>query len=170
MNEKEITKIVLEELEIMGFLKKKNKTFQNTELILYNYKKIEESIKQRKDQIKELKKCGLPKKSKSITSIEISGLKIEENDLLDSTIKNIEKSIIKTEVTLNFINKIIQKFANDPYFEIIKLKYFEEKTEEQIAEYFQRDISTINRNKNRLINNIKTYLLPNDLITDLLGY
>ena len=98
------------------------------------------------------------------------GIVIEENDLLDTTIKNIEKSIIKTKVILNYIDGILSKFQSDPYYDIIKLKYFDKKTHEEIAEHLQKDVSTVNRNKNRLVNEIKVYLMPNDLITDLLGY
>lgn len=170
MNEKEIIKVLLQELEVMGMLKKKNDTFKNTESILYSYKTIKETIKQRKNQIKELKKYGLPKKSSSIKMIPDSNVKIEENDLLDTTIKNIEKSIIKTKVILDYINSIILKFNKDPYYEIIKLKYFDNKTIEEIAEIMEKDISTITRNKNRLINTLKMYLLPNEILTDILGF
>lgn len=170
MDEKELTRVVLEELERMGMLKRKNDIFKNTESVLYSYNVIKETISQRRTQISDLKKYGLPKKSKSITVMSKNGIVIEENDLLDVTIKNIEKSIIKTKVILNYIDNILTKFKQDPYYEIIKLKYFDKKTHEEIAEILKKDISTINRNKNRLINEIKVYLMPNDIITDLLGY
>ncbi|MCI7554464.1 MAG: hypothetical protein MST00_03440 [Tenericutes bacterium] len=170
MDEKEITKVVLQELEAMGMLKRKNDTFKNTESVLYSYNTIKETIGQRKSQINDLKKYGMPKKSKSITVMSEHGIVIEENDLLDTTIKNIEKSIIKTKVILNYIDGILSKFQSDPYYDIIKLKYFDKKTHEEIAEHLQKDVSTVNRNKNRLVNEIKVYLMPNDLITDLLGY
>lgn len=170
MDEKELTKIILQELENMGMLKKKNDIFKNTEAVLYNYKTIKETIPQRNAQIKSLKKYGLPKKSKSITVMSSEHVKLEENDLLDMTIKNIKKSIIKTQTVLNYIDNILSKFKNDPYYNIIELKYFEKMTQEEIAERLQKDVSTINRNKNRLVNEIKVYLMPNYIITDLLGY
>ena len=138
--------------------------------MLYNYKTIKETIPHRNTQIKSLKKYGLPKKSKSITVMSSEHVKLEENDLLDMTIKNIKKSIIKTQTVLNYIDNILSKFKNDPYYNIIELKYFEKMTQEEIAEKLQKDVSTINRNKNRLVNEIKVYLMPNDIITDLLGY
>lgn len=170
MNEKEIIKLLLQELEVMGMLKKKNDIFKNTESILYSYSTIKETIGQRKTQIKELKKYGLPKKSSSAKIYNSNKVYIEENDLLDTTIKNIEKSIIKTKVILDYINSILLKFNKDPYYEIIKLKYFDNKTIEEIAEIMEKDISTITRNKNRLINTLKMYLLPNEILTDILGF
>lgn len=170
MDEKELTRVVLKELEAMGMLKRKNDVFKNTESVLYNYNTIKETISQRRNQINDLKKYGLPKKSKSITSVSQNTVVIEENDLLDLTIKNIEKSIIKTKVILNYIDNILSKFKSDPYYEILRLKYFDKKTHEEIAEYYKKDVATVSRNKNRLINEIKVYLMPNDIITDLLGY
>lgn len=170
MNEKEITKFILQELETMGMIKKKNDTFKNTESVLYSYNPIKETISQRKRQIKEFKKYGLPKKSSSVKVISNNNINIEENDLLDTTIKNIEKSIIKTKVILNYIDSILFKFNNDPYYQIIQLKYFENKTIEEIAEIMKKDISTITRNKNRLINALKTYLMPNEILSDILGF
>ena len=38
---------------------------------------------------------------------------------------------------------------------------------EEIAEYFECDERTIRRNKNKIINNIKTLLFPNDSIEEL---
>ncbi len=170
MNEKEITKLVISELDSLGLIKKNNNTFKNTESMLYSYNKIKESIKQRKTQIKDLKKYGIPKKSKSIVSMSDNSIKLEENDILDNTIKNIEKSIIKTKVVLKYIDHILFKLRNDDYYSIIELKYFKNKTVEEIAEILEKDVSTVSRNKNRLINEIKIYLLPNDVISDILGY
>ena len=170
VDNKELVKTILTELESMGILRKKSDSFKATESILYNYTAIKESITQRKQQIRDLKKYGLPKKSKSITVLVENKINIEENDLLDTTIKNIEKSIIKTQVVLDYLDSLLSKFHSDPYYEIFKLKYFEKKTIDDIATYFEKDISTINRNKKRLINELKVYLMPNDIITDILGY
>lgn len=170
MSEKEIVKLVVEELDRIGLIKRNNNTFKNTESLLYSYNVIKETIGQRKKQIKELKKYGIPEKSKSIVVMNATKGKLDENDLLDATIINIEKSIYKTKVILNYLDKILLKFKSDSYFSIIELKYFQNKTTEEIAEIMEKDISTITRNKNRLINALKMYLMPNDILSDILGY
>ena len=55
----------------------------------------------------------------------------------------------------------------DEYYEIIRLKYFEKKKGEEIAEYFDVETSTISRNKNRLINVLKIYLFSDDVVNEL---
>ena len=69
MNETDIVKIVLVELEKRGLIKQNDNTFKNVELLLYNYEAIKDSIKEREEQIKDLKTYGIKEKSSSITMI-----------------------------------------------------------------------------------------------------
>jgi len=47
------------------------------------------------------------------------------------------------------------------------MKYFESKTREEIAEELEVDVSTITRNKNRLINTLKITLFSDEVIYEL---
>jgi len=77
------------------------------------------------------------------------------------------EDIKKTQLVINRIDRIIKKFKTDKYIDIIKLKYFENKTQQEIAETLDKDTSTIWRNNKRLINEIKVYLFPNDVVKEL---
>ena len=76
----------------------------------------------------------------------------------------------RLKVFLKHIDRILKEFREDPYYEIIELKYFKNKTIDEIAEIMKKDTSTISRNKNRLINEIKVKLLPNEIITEIINY
>ena len=52
------------------------------------------------------------------------------------------------------IASILRQLSDDEYIDIIYLQYRDNKTMEWIAEYFERDLSTIKRNKKRLITKI----------------
>ena len=56
---------------------------------------------------------------------------------------------------INVINKALKIIENDYYYSVIEDIYFENKTREQIAEKYNVDVKTINRNKNRLVNKLK---------------
>lgn len=177
--DKEIVKIVLDELENRGIIKKNLNSFDNTVQLLYQYPKLKDSIKDRKEQIKDLKSYGLQEKSKSITAISMNNAKKDDDDeLIQSNISSLKQHIHRTEVILKYIDSIIDKFKRDKYYEVIRLYYFEHKTHDQIAEYLDskknKDSNTspetIRQNKNRLIREMKTYFFPNDVITEILGY
>lgn len=176
---KEIIGIVLNELESRGIIRKGMDTFKKTEKLLYEYPSLKESITKRKEQIQDLKQYGLQQKSKSITGIFSGGQKEDEDTIIQNNIQSLQQHIYRTEVVIKHIDSVLSTIKDDKYYEVIKEYYFENKTFEQIAEYFDNKLNkqdrltsqeTIRLNKNRLINKIKTLLLPNDLITELLGY
>ena len=170
MKEKEIIKLVLNELEIRGLIKLKDNSFKNVESLLYNYNKIKESIKDREEQIKDLEKYGIPEHSNSITSIVSNVIHEDKTDQINNAISSLNQNIYRTKVFIRYIDRVLSKFKSDPYYKIIKLKYFENKGIEYIAEEMNKDTSTISRNKNRLINEIKAFLLPNELLSSIFNY
>lgn len=56
------------------------------------------------------------------------------------------------------IGYVLNQLLDDEYIDIIFLYYRDNKTLDFIAEYFDRDITTISRNKKRLILSIYTML------------
>ncbi len=49
------------------------------------------------------------------------------------------------------LKELLDRLADDPYIEIIFFQYRDDRTLEWIAEYYDKDVSTIKRNKKRLI-------------------
>ena len=170
MNETDIIKIVLVELEKRGLIKQNDNTFKNVELLLYNYEAIKDSIKEREEQIKDLKTYGIKEKSSSITMIVENVQKQSKSELIDNAIESLQQHIFRTKVFIKYIDKVIKKLEKDEYYPIIKLKYFKGKSIEEIAEILKKDSSTISRNKNRLINELKPLLLPNEVISNIFNY
>lgn len=75
------------------------------------------------------------------------------------------KQIVEHELSLFFnsssrskIGSILNQLSDDEYIDIIFLYYRDNKTLDFIAEYFDRDVTTISRNKKRLILSIYTML------------
>lgn len=73
----------------------------------------------------------------------------------------------------------MNRFQNDPYIDVIKLHYFENKTYDEIAEIFDKRqgktekltaYTTIASNNHRLVRELQKYLFPNDYLYQLLGY
>ena len=58
----------------------------------------------------------------------------------------------------NGISYALNQLSDDPYIDIIFLQYRDCKTLEFIAEYMDVDVSTIKRNKKRLIKRIYEYM------------
>ena len=52
------------------------------------------------------------------------------------------------------VRQILSQLSDDPYIDVIYLQYRDNKTLDKIAEYMEKDVSTIKRNKKRLIMSI----------------
>ena len=144
--------------------------FQKTETLLYNYNNFKAAIKDHEEQIKEIREIGLRGKSKDITSYSGNGGLIEvksEMEKAEERIEKIEASIIVTKRFISIIDNAVEGLKGDPYYRLIPMRYYEGASREQIAEYFDCDVRTVNRNKNRLINLLQIRLFSDEVIQQI---
>ena len=76
----------------------------------------------------------------------------------------------KSEQTRKFcdlIQRALNRVRDDPYYEIIELKYFKRWTHERIAEYFGVDVSVISKRRTKLINQLRPIIFSDDFIREL---
>lgn len=154
-----------------GMIKKNAQTpYQRTESLLYNYTSFIKAIKKKIEQIEEIKAIGLQKKSKSVTSYGRSGgapYEMEtEEEKISEKIKTLQESIEATKRYLKMVDKALEQIRTDQYYAIIVMRYMDKKTTEEIAESIGKDVSTINRNRKRLINQLQVLLFPDGVLHD----
>lgn len=80
------------------------------------------------------------------------------------------KEITDQEYTVKLVNKVnqaLKKISGDPYFDVIRMFYFEQFTREWIACEFGCTETTISRNKTRLVNQLKVMLFSDEVIFEL---
>ena len=72
-----------------------------------------------------------------------------------------------TKKLVREIDMALEDIKDDLYYDIIIMSYFEGRSREYMAEYFDTTVTTISRNKNRLINKLKARLLSDDVIMEV---
>ena len=65
------------------------------------------------------------------------------------------------------IDDALQSIEDDIYYDVIPLIYFEDETRENVADHFRTTVTTISRNKVRLVNKLKVILFSDDVIYEL---
>lgn len=65
------------------------------------------------------------------------------------------------------IDNALQSIKDDIYYDVIPLIYFEDETRENVADHFRTTVTTISRNKVRLVNKLKVVLFSDDVIYEL---
>lgn len=72
-----------------------------------------------------------------------------------------------TKKLVEKIDDALESIKDDPYIDIVIMYYVAEKTREEIAEELDTSVTTISRNKTRLVNILKSYLFSDDVIYEL---
>lgn len=68
---------------------------------------------------------------------------------------------------VDIIDRSLDRISDNEYFEIIPMTYFKKYGREYIAEYFDTTVTTISRNKTKLINELKVMLFSDDVIHEI---
>ncbi len=166
----ELLKKFIRELKREGLVKDHRlNSFQKTEQVLYKYHDFAEAIEAKEDQIKELEAYGIKKKSKSITKFGAgSGEVKSEMERIEEKIQAIENTIDDTRRYVGIIDSALSKIESDRFFPVIRMKYFERMTHEDIGFEIEVDPSTVCRQKNRLIRKLSVYLFPDDSLREMM--
>lgn len=72
-----------------------------------------------------------------------------------------------TQKLVKKINEALKSIEDDFYYEIIPMIYFNGDTREAVAEYLDTTVTTVSRNKTRLVNKLKARLCSDDVIYEL---
>lgn len=155
-----------------NLIKSSDKTaFQKTEQLLYNYNGFKRAIADKYEHIETIKSDGMAQRSKGITVIP-SNPQLDtrsEMEKCEDKIERLNEVITKTKEYIELIDAALDKVKMDPYFKIIEMKYFQEMTREDIAYELGVDVSTVTRNKNRLLNTLGIFLFSEDAILEMFG-
>lgn len=115
--------------------------------------------------------------NRTITKLKLSGLMKDNRQTAfqktEQILKNyneLKKSYSEDGTAKKFVDIVdnaLNEILDDAYYDIIPMIYFENQTREMVAEYFDTTVTTISRNKRRLINRLKYLIFADDVIYEL---
>lgn len=157
-------------------VKKSNEksAYAKTESLLYNYNGFKRIVSERMQEIENLRKFGIPKKSKSITQYlgnsggTPQGLVLEEESV-ESAVRTVQDSVQGTVQAIALIDKCLDALKNDPYYDILVMRYFEGRTQEDIAITLKCAQQTVSKNKSRLVKELAMRLFPDQVINEYMN-
>lgn len=71
------------------------------------------------------------------------------------------------EKFIAIVNSALELIKDDSYYDLIPMIYFEGRSREEVAEFFNTSTTTISRNKTRLINKLKIHIFTDDVVKEL---
>jgi DNA-directed RNA polymerase specialized sigma subunit len=134
--------------------------FKQTEIRLYAYPELKRNIEKYKLDIQDLYREGSSGKSKDLVffSTQGGGIRLTDDEIQEARVMVLQKKIYRDQAEIDEIDYALQAVENDEYYSIIRMRYFEEQSDEEIAVIVGCDPRTIRRNKSRLVHRIAVKL------------
>lgn len=164
----------LEDHELIDKKSTEKSAYAKTESLLYNYMGFKRIIEERMKEIENLRKYGVPKKSKSITQYcgnsggTPQGIVLEEESV-ENAVRNVQDSVQGTVQVISMIDKCLAALKNDPYYDILVMRYFEGRTQEDIAATLKCAQQTVSKNKSRLVKELAMRIFPDQVINEYMN-
>lgn len=112
--------------------------------------------------VAEMKRAGLVKDNRLGSFKKTERVLYEYAEWID-----VEDASETTQTFCELVARALNRVRDDPYYQIIELKYFEHWTHERIAEYFDVDVSVISKRRTKLINQLRPIIFSDDFIHEL---
>lgn len=144
--------------------------YEKTEYILNHYKDFKKAIEERNEQITDISRYGIKKKSCSITSYQ-GGTRTVSDDM-DKADEQINILQNQNEITKRLIDKIdnlLSDIQDEPYFVILEMYYIEKKKLEVIAGELGISTTSVSYAKKNMIDRIKIWLFADDVTKEIMG-
>ena len=171
MEEKEIVKIVLDELTNRGFLRKNQNTFETTKELLRNLNKIESSVNHIQNQIDNLNiKAACLDTPKLPHGISFEGTNAEtllSVEQIEQRINFLKQSQIKITEFVKYVKNIIKTVLDENTQILVNKFYFEKVDVLDLCVEYNCESSTIYRKLNKAINSIKIEIFAEKFINEL---
>lgn len=116
--------------------------------------------------------------NETIAKLKISGLM--RNDSLSpyektenllyhyNVFKNANEDNTQTKKIVENIDRALKMINDDYYFDIIQMLFFDKLSREQVAEHMNTSVTTISRNKKRLVESLSVILFSDEYIRNLI--
>lgn len=147
--------------------------YQKTEQLLYNYNGFKRIVAERQREIEEIRLYGVPKKCGAVGErVQNGNLPkgiVLEEETVEDAIRTVERSVQGTVQAISLIDKCLSALENDPYYPILEMRYFEGRTQEDIAVRLNCAQKTVSVNKARLVRELSMRLFPDQVVDEMMN-
>lgn len=156
----------------MATPKQEKTAYQKTEQLLYNYNGFRKIVKERMEEIEDLRKFGVPRNLGVSEFVQKGGLPhgiVLEEESVEDAVRAVQRSVQGTVNVIELIDKCMGALKSDPYYRVLEMRYFEGRTQEDIAVSFGCNQATIARNKSRLVKELAMRLFPDQVSAEMMS-
>ena len=136
-----------------------NDAYKQTLARLDALEAISARLEDNKAKLEAMREEGqLQGKSKSIIRFSAPGLRADPQEMFEAVCQSLEAYIAADQQEVDEMEKALEYISNDQYYPVISERYFNGKTDEEIAGILYCDDSTVRRNRSRLVHRLSIRL------------
>lgn len=160
MDNKKIEEIIKQAVEAgrVAAERQARDVYKATERRLYAYPYLSQKIEDDREMLDELLHYGPRERSKSITRFQKSGRRLDPDEIVSAIQMDMEATIAADEEEIRALEKATSYVKEDKYAYCLFGRYFDEKDDETIAAELGCDVSTVWRNRKRLVQRVSVML------------
>jgi hypothetical protein len=132
-------------------------TYKTTEDRLYALPILIKRVSNCEEYLDSLEACVSQGHSKDIVRFSRSS-SLSAEDKVDALIADGKAKIAADQHEIDVINKALENIKNDTYYLVVKGRYFEHLSDEEIAKQIPCDASTVRHNRGRLVRILAVWL------------
>ena len=145
--------------------------YQKTELLLWNYKSFKKVVNDKQNEIKEIRKYGVPHKGSAVHTYcgdgSVHGL-CTVDETVDNAVHSIQHNIEYILEVIRAVDAAMSAMKNDPYYPILELRYFNGMSQDDIAKALNCTQQNVSYHKNRLVRELSLRIFPNDVAKEII--
>ena len=146
--------------------------YQRTEQLLYNYRGFKRIVEERMQEIEDIRRYGVPHRGYMGERVQNGNLPqgiVLPEEAVEAAVRTVERSVEGTVQAIALIDKSMAALRSDPYYGILEMRYFEGRTQEDIALEYGVSQVTISNNKGRLVRELSMRIFPNQVIDEMMN-
>lgn len=145
--------------------------YEKTEALLFSYCAFKRIVGERVQEVEDIKRYGVPK----VTTFEYvphtaskGGIVLPEVSV-EVAVQKVLEQIRGTVGAIALVDRGLAALQNDPYYQILPMRYFEGRTQEDIAYELGCAQKTISQNKCRLIRELAMQIFPGQVADEMMS-
>ena len=163
----------LEKRNLISNEKPEKTAYQKTEQLLFNYRGFCRIAEEKKQEIEELRKYGVPKKCGGVSEFVNKGgmpqgIVLPEESVEDA-VRSVQRSVQDIVQVISKIDNAMYALRNDPYYKILEMRYFNGRTQEDIALELKCSQQNVSKNKSRLVKELAMRLFPGQVAKEMMN-
>jgi len=132
--------------------------YRATERRLYALPVLVKKVEEARRRLDDLVNHGPQERSKDIVRFARSGMRLSADDMYEALITDEKASIAADENEIATVKKALENIQDDQYYLVVKGRYFEGLTDEEIAKVIPCDTRTVRRQRGRLVRVVAVWL------------